>query len=128
MVAAPLAALDLPLKVVVWAADDYQTRLSYTAPAALADRYGLSTELTARLAGIDALTSAVVARWRSSAVSSRSAAGRDKSIRESRRNPRVPDGSNKVARAVTEHLHARPALPSDRGSTNEPIWPSVATA
>ena len=62
MVAAPLAALDLPLKVVVWAADDYQTRLSYTAPAALADRYGLSTELTARLAGIDALTSAVVAR------------------------------------------------------------------
>src|ERR1700730_2837714 len=62
MVASPLSALDLPLKVVVWAADDYQTRLSYTAPAALADRYGLSTELTARLAGIDALTSAVVAR------------------------------------------------------------------
>ena len=30
----------------------------------------------------------------------------------------MPDGSNKVARAVTEHLHARPALPSDRGSTN----------
>jgi uncharacterized protein (DUF302 family) len=62
MVAAPLAALDLPLKVVVWAADDYQTRLSYTAPAALIARYGLSTELAARLAGTDALTSAVIAR------------------------------------------------------------------
>jgi uncharacterized protein (DUF302 family) len=62
MVAAPLVALDLPLKVVVWAADDYQTRLNYTALAALADRYGLSTELAARLAGIDGLTSAVIAR------------------------------------------------------------------
>jgi hypothetical protein len=44
------------------AADDYQTRLSYTAPAALVSRYGLSAELAARLASIDALTSAVIAR------------------------------------------------------------------
>ena len=42
MAAAPLAALDLPLKVLVWAADDYQTKLSYTAPSALASRYGVS--------------------------------------------------------------------------------------
>jgi uncharacterized protein (DUF302 family) len=61
MVAAPLAALDLPLKVLVWA-DDYQTKVSYTAAAALAGRYGLNAELAARLTGIDALTSAVIAR------------------------------------------------------------------
>jgi uncharacterized protein (DUF302 family) len=60
MQAAPLAALDLPLKVLAWADGD-QTKLSYTAPATLAARYGLGDELAARLAGIDALTDAVVA-------------------------------------------------------------------
>ena len=59
MVAAPLAALDLPLKVLVWA-DDGQTRISYPAPSALAARYGLSAELSGRLAGIDALTDAAI--------------------------------------------------------------------
>jgi uncharacterized protein (DUF302 family) len=59
MEAAPLAALDLPLKVAVWA-DGEQTRLSYTAPAELAARYGLSDELAGRLAGIDALTDAAI--------------------------------------------------------------------
>lgn len=61
MSAAPLVALDLPLKVLVWA-DDCQTKLSYTAPRVLARRYGLSAELAAQLAGIDALASAVIAR------------------------------------------------------------------
>jgi uncharacterized protein (DUF302 family) len=61
MVAAPLAALDLPLKVLVWD-DGHQTKVSYTAPAALAARYGLNGEQAAALAGIDALTSAVIAR------------------------------------------------------------------
>src|SRR6266513_5150317 len=32
MEAAPLAALDLPLRVLVWA-DGHQTKLTYTAPA-----------------------------------------------------------------------------------------------
>jgi uncharacterized protein (DUF302 family) len=59
MVAAPLAALDLPLKVLVWADGD-QTKVSYTAPGALAARYGLSDELAGRLAGIDALTDALI--------------------------------------------------------------------
>ena len=59
MDAAPLAALDLPLKVLVWA-DGEQTKLSYTAPAALAARYELSDELAARLAGIDAIADAVI--------------------------------------------------------------------
>jgi len=62
MQSAPLAALDLPLRVLIWASDDYQTKISYTAPGALARRYGLHAEHTARLAGIDALTTAVIAR------------------------------------------------------------------
>lgn len=60
MEAVPLAALDLPLKVLVWADGD-QTNLSYTSPSELAARYGLSDELSSRLAGIDALTDAVTA-------------------------------------------------------------------
>ena len=61
MEAAPLAALDLPLKTLVWADED-QTKVSYTSPVALAARFGLSDELAARLAGIDALTDAVTDR------------------------------------------------------------------
>lgn len=60
MVAVPLAALDLPLKIVVWA-DGNQTKVSYDAPAAIARRRGLSPELAANLAGINALTDALVA-------------------------------------------------------------------
>jgi uncharacterized protein (DUF302 family) len=59
MAAAPLAALDLPLKVLVWA-DGPTTKISYTAPAALGARYGLTEDLAARLAGIDAVTDAVI--------------------------------------------------------------------
>lgn len=59
MQARPLAALDLPLKVLVWD-DGGRTRLAYAAPAELAARYDLDEELAARLAGIDALTDAVV--------------------------------------------------------------------
>jgi uncharacterized protein (DUF302 family) len=61
MVIRPLAALDLPLKVLVWA-DGAQTKVSYTAPGALAARYDLSDELAGRLAAIDTLTDAVVAQ------------------------------------------------------------------
>lgn len=61
MVAAPLAALDLPLKVLVWA-DELETKVSYTAPRELAARYDLSDELAASLAGIDAVTDAVIDR------------------------------------------------------------------
>ena len=58
MQAAPLAALDLPLKILVWD-DDGQTASSYLAPGEFAARYGLDHELAARLAGIDAVTDAV---------------------------------------------------------------------
>ena len=59
MVAAPLAALDLPLRVLIWA-DGEQTRISYTGPKELAARYGLSDELAARLAAVDTITDAVI--------------------------------------------------------------------
>lgn len=58
MQAAPLAALDLPLKILVWA-DGQQTKVSYADPDALAARYDLSDDLAARLAGINALTDAL---------------------------------------------------------------------
>jgi uncharacterized protein (DUF302 family) len=58
MESAPLSALDLPLKILVWD-DRGQTKVSYTDPATLADRYGLSDDLTQRLAGIRALADAL---------------------------------------------------------------------
>jgi uncharacterized protein (DUF302 family) len=61
MVASPLAALDLPLKVLVWA-DDGQTKVSYYAPAALAASHHLTAGLAGNLAGINALTDALVAQ------------------------------------------------------------------
>jgi uncharacterized protein (DUF302 family) len=60
MIASPLAAVDLPLKFVVWA-DGEQTKVSYTAPEALAVRHHLNAELAANLAGIHALTDALAA-------------------------------------------------------------------
>jgi uncharacterized protein (DUF302 family) len=60
MDAVPLAALDLPLKVLIWADGD-QVKVSYVAPAELDRRHQLGADLTARLAGIDALTDALVA-------------------------------------------------------------------
>jgi len=60
MQAAPLAALDLPLKVLIWD-DNGQTKVTYYAPAALAARHELNSDLEAKLAGIDPLTDALVA-------------------------------------------------------------------
>src|ERR1035441_1434840 len=60
MAAAPLSALDLPLKVLVWEDED-QTKVSYVAPPALAAPYRLPTELAENLAGINGLTDALVA-------------------------------------------------------------------
>jgi uncharacterized protein (DUF302 family) len=60
MAAAPLSALDLPLKVLIWA-DGNRTNVTYYTPAAIAARYGLSAELAAKLAGVDPLTDALIA-------------------------------------------------------------------
>jgi uncharacterized protein len=55
MDAQPLAALDLPLKLLVWD-DGGQTRVSYLSPAVLAARFALPESLAAPLMGIDQLT------------------------------------------------------------------------
>jgi uncharacterized protein (DUF302 family) len=60
MQASPLAALDLPLKVLVWD-DGGQTTISYTTPDVLAGRHHLTKGLASRLAGIGPLTDALVA-------------------------------------------------------------------
>ena len=60
MAASPLSALDLPLKVLIWA-DGAQTKVSYYAPAALAASHHLTADLAANLSGINALTDALVA-------------------------------------------------------------------
>jgi uncharacterized protein (DUF302 family) len=60
MQARPLAALDLPLKVLVWD-DGGQTKITYAPPAVLAARYGIPDELAAPLGAINVLTDAVIA-------------------------------------------------------------------
>jgi uncharacterized protein (DUF302 family) len=60
MDAVPLAALDLPLKVLVWD-DAGQTKVTYYAPAALAARYRLSADLEGNLAAVHPLTDALIA-------------------------------------------------------------------
>jgi uncharacterized protein (DUF302 family) len=59
--AAPLSALDLPLRVIVWE-DGHQTKVSYPSPAEVARRYGLEASLAAALESIDAWTGAVIQR------------------------------------------------------------------
>jgi uncharacterized protein (DUF302 family) len=58
--AAPLVALEFPLKVLIWADRD-RTMISYAAPAALASRYGLDPDVANRLAAVDTFTDAVIA-------------------------------------------------------------------
>ena len=60
MAAAPLAALDLPLKVLVWD-DNGQTKVSYYSAEALAARYHLDASLAGNLAAVNALTDALTA-------------------------------------------------------------------
>ena len=58
MDAAPLAALDLPLKVLIWD-DGGQTTVTYRDPVAAAVEMGAPQESAARLAVIHALTDEV---------------------------------------------------------------------
>jgi uncharacterized protein (DUF302 family) len=60
MVAAPLAALDLPLKLLVWEDSDGAVWVSYNSPAYLAERHHLGEDLRARLEPIDAISDAVI--------------------------------------------------------------------
>src|SRR5580704_4994902 len=60
MAAAPLAALDLPLKVLIWS-DDGQTKVSYYASEALPARHHIHADLVGNLDGINGLTDALTA-------------------------------------------------------------------
>src|SRR6266702_8774724 len=60
MAASPLAALDLPLKVLVWD-DAGQTKVSYYSPDTLAARHHLGADLAGNLAAINVLTDALTA-------------------------------------------------------------------
>ena len=60
MMAAPLSALDLPLKVLIWD-DEGQTKVTYYAPAALAARHHLNADLAAKLSVVEPLTDALIA-------------------------------------------------------------------
>lgn len=57
--AVPEAGLDLPFRVLVWS-DGRQTKISYTNPAALAARYGLSPQMAARLMELNDIVDAVI--------------------------------------------------------------------
>jgi uncharacterized protein (DUF302 family) len=60
MQSAPLAALDLPLKVLVWQEHSRRVLVSYNNTAYLAQRYGISAELSKNIGGIDALVQAAL--------------------------------------------------------------------
>lgn len=55
MLAAPLAAIDLPLKALAWQDASGQVWLSYNDPAYLQHRFGLSDDVMKPLAGVGAL-------------------------------------------------------------------------
>jgi uncharacterized protein (DUF302 family) len=59
MLAAPSAALDLPLKVLLAEDPGGQTWISYNSPAYLTKRHSISDELTPNISGIEALVNAV---------------------------------------------------------------------
>jgi uncharacterized protein (DUF302 family) len=59
MDAFPLAALDLPLKVLIWS-DGNETKLGYAEPGELGYRFGVGVVLSDRLTGIDGLTDDVI--------------------------------------------------------------------
>lgn len=60
MLAAPLVAIDLPLRVLV-ADDGGHAVLSYPSPAYLAERYGIPPDLVKNIAGIEAIVDEVIA-------------------------------------------------------------------
>jgi len=55
MVASPLLALDLPLKILVWCNRDGEVLVSHNATSYLASRHNIPRDLLTNIAGIDAL-------------------------------------------------------------------------
>jgi uncharacterized protein (DUF302 family) len=61
MQASLLAALDLPLRVLIWS-DDLTTKVTYYSPHAIAARHHLTPDLAMKLEGLDRLTDTLVAQ------------------------------------------------------------------
>jgi len=59
MLAAPLTAFDLPLRVLVWEDADGAAWVSYLSPPELAHRYGFPPELARNLDGVTAIVAEV---------------------------------------------------------------------
>ena len=53
MAASPTSAIDLPLKVLVWADDEGRTQISYNSTAYLEARHSLPQELTQKIAAVE---------------------------------------------------------------------------
>jgi uncharacterized protein (DUF302 family) len=58
MVAAPTAAIDLPLKVLAWQDKEGRCWVSYNSPDYLQRRHGFAPELLANIAGLSTLVEA----------------------------------------------------------------------
>jgi uncharacterized protein (DUF302 family) len=58
MVAAPSAALDLPLKVLAWADGSNRCWVSFNTPEYLQQRHGIPAALIANIAGLEKLVQA----------------------------------------------------------------------
>ena len=55
MIASPLIALDLPLKVLVWQSADHQVWVSTNSVTYLRDRYAIPQELVGNIAVVDTI-------------------------------------------------------------------------
>ncbi len=60
MQSAPLSAMDLPLKILVWEDDQNRVWMTYLSAEWLSERYGLSADLARPLMAPDVLTSRVM--------------------------------------------------------------------
>jgi uncharacterized protein (DUF302 family) len=60
MLASPSAAIDLPLKALVWQDRDGKVWLSYNSPAYLKQRHGIPDNLLPNIAGIEAICAQAV--------------------------------------------------------------------
>lgn len=58
MLAAPLAGIDLPLKILIWQDRDGKVWVSYNDPEYIAKRHGLTAELASNIAGVAGLAAA----------------------------------------------------------------------
>ena len=61
MVARPLAALDLPLKVLVWEDESKAVWVSFNSPEFLVERHVIPPELVKNIAGVEPLVKAALA-------------------------------------------------------------------